>query len=61
MTKQGGSVKTWNIRWFTLSGYEMKYYHEPTDTKPLGVLDLTSYKALEEDPSTQVGRPFAFG
>jgi len=59
MTKQGGSVKTWNIRWFTLAGYELKYFREPTDTKPLGVLDLTSYKAFEEDAS-YAGRPFCF-
>ena len=38
----------------------MSYYNEPTDTKPLGVLDLTSYKGLEED-ARHTERPFAFG
>ena len=60
MTKRGGSVKTWNIRWFILSGYTMNYYSEPTDTKPLGSLDLTSYKELEED-ALHTERPHSFG
>lgn len=60
MTKRGGSVKTWHIRWFLLRGYELAYYNEPTEMHPLGILDLTSYKSLEEDAS-HVGRPRAFG
>nr|XP_039258183.1 rho guanine nucleotide exchange factor 4-like [Styela clava] len=60
MTKRGGSVKSWYIRWFLLRGYKLAYYNEPTDLHPIGVLDLTSYKSLEPDAS-HVGRPYAFG
>ena len=60
MTKRGGSVKSWYIRWFVLRGYKLAYYNEPTDIRPLGVLDLTSYKSIEPDVSEHAGRPFAF-
>jgi len=61
MTKRGNPVKPWAIRWFILSGYSMAFYNEPTDIKPLGTLDLTSYKALEEDVSQLTERPHSFG
>nr|XP_026691200.1 rho guanine nucleotide exchange factor 4-like isoform X1 [Ciona intestinalis] len=59
MTKRGGSVKSWNIRWFTLSGYQLCYYNEPADRHPLKILDLTSYVSMQAD-ADHVGRPHAF-
>ncbi|CAK8692472.1 unnamed protein product [Clavelina lepadiformis] len=60
MVKRGGGpLKSWKIRWFTLSGYKLSYYEEPTKVKPLGTLDLTAYKALEETV-TGIGRPYTF-
>lgn len=59
LTKRGGNVKTWKIRWFTLRGYELKYYDEPSNDRPLYTLDLKHCKSVVEDSS--VGKPHCFG
>lgn len=59
MTKRGGNVKSWKIRWFTLKGNELKYYDEPANEKPLSTLDLKQCKYLVEDGS--LGKPHCFG
>merc|ERR1712136_78706 len=42
LTKRGGNIKSWKIRYFTLRGYELKYYDEPVATKCISSLDLSS-------------------
>ncbi|XP_039253602.2 phosphatidylinositol 3,4,5-trisphosphate-dependent Rac exchanger 2 protein-like [Styela clava] len=59
MTKRGGNVKSWKIRWFTLKGNELKYFDEPANEKPLNTLDLKLCRHLVEDGT--LGKPHCFG
>uniref|UniRef100_H2Y7N5 PH domain-containing protein n=1 Tax=Ciona savignyi TaxID=51511 RepID=H2Y7N5_CIOSA len=58
LTKRGGSVKSWKIRWFTLRGYELKYFDEPVDEKALTTLDLRFCRSVVDDQET---KPNCFG
>eukprot|EP00039_Didymoeca_costata_P031077 m.33019 g.33019 ORF g.33019 m.33019 type:complete len:612 (+) comp8478_c1_seq1:348-2183(+) len=40
LTKQGGNYKSWKKRWFSVRGYQMLYFKEKGDEKPLGVITL---------------------
>ncbi|EGD73525.1 hypothetical protein PTSG_05229 [Salpingoeca rosetta] len=40
LTKQGGRVKSWKKRWFTLRGVQLLYFKDPSDFKPLGAITL---------------------
>merc|ERR1712135_268683 len=59
LTKRGGNIKSWKIRYFTLRGYELKYYDEPVATKCISSLDLSSCTKVFQD-STQ-NKPYCFG
>ncbi|XP_003225800.1 dual adapter for phosphotyrosine and 3-phosphotyrosine and 3-phosphoinositide [Anolis carolinensis] len=51
LTKQGGIVKNWKTRWFTLHRNELKYYKDQTSTEPIRALDLTECSAVQFDYS----------
>ncbi|XP_078481293.1 phosphatidylinositol 3,4,5-trisphosphate-dependent Rac exchanger 2 protein isoform X1 [Ciona intestinalis] len=59
LTKRGGSVKSWKIRWFTLRGYELKYFDEPVDERALTTLDLRHCKSVLENDLP--AKPHCFG
>jgi dual adaptor for phosphotyrosine/3-phosphotyrosine/3-phosphoinositide len=40
LTKQGGTVKSWKLRWFTLLKTELKYFKDKNDREPIRTLDL---------------------
>eukprot|EP01103_Thecamoeba_quadrilineata_P000657 TRINITY_DN10569_c0_g1_i1.p1 TRINITY_DN10569_c0_g1~~TRINITY_DN10569_c0_g1_i1.p1 ORF type:complete len:460 (+),score=82.51 TRINITY_DN10569_c0_g1_i1:87-1466(+) len=41
LSKQGNSYKSWKRRYFILSTTELAYYKQPSDSTPLGKLDLS--------------------
>ncbi|XP_048364756.1 dual adapter for phosphotyrosine and 3-phosphotyrosine and 3-phosphoinositide [Sphaerodactylus townsendi] len=51
LTKQGGIVKNWKTRWFTLHRNELKYYKDQMSTEPIRTLDLTECTAVQFDYS----------
>lgn len=38
--KQGGSVKNWKKRWFSLKELSLYYFKSPQDSYPLGLIPL---------------------
>eukprot|EP00041_Stephanoeca_diplocostata_P011539 m.190993 g.190993 ORF g.190993 m.190993 type:complete len:538 (+) comp18581_c0_seq2:338-1951(+) len=46
LTKQGAKHKSWKRRWFSVRGYQMLYFKDPTDDKALGAITLA-------DPSSK--------
>ena len=54
------SKKKWSVRWFTLIGYELKFYKEAVDQDALEIIDLTTYSKIFSTYSA-IGRPYAFG
>lgn len=51
LTKQGGLVKNWKTRWFSLLQNELKYYKHNTDKEPIRNLDLNDCSCCEHDAS----------
>lgn len=49
MTKQGGKIKTWKKRWFTIVGQTVSYYDKP-GKKLMGTLDLALATGVESAP-----------
>lgn len=49
MTKQGGKIKTWKKRWFTIVGKTVSYYDKP-GKKLMGQLDLNQATGVEMAP-----------
>ncbi|XP_051821201.1 dual adapter for phosphotyrosine and 3-phosphotyrosine and 3-phosphoinositide [Antechinus flavipes] len=49
LTKQGGLVKTWKTRWFTLQRNELKYFKDQMTPEPIRTLDLTECSAVQFD------------
>ncbi|XP_020843940.1 dual adapter for phosphotyrosine and 3-phosphotyrosine and 3-phosphoinositide isoform X1 [Phascolarctos cinereus] len=49
LTKQGGLVKTWKTRWFTLHRNELKYFKDQMTPEPIRTLDLTECSAVQFD------------
>ncbi|ELU03448.1 hypothetical protein CAPTEDRAFT_87393, partial [Capitella teleta] len=48
LRKQGGVVKSWHRRWFTLKGDTLYYYSSEDESKsPLGSIFLPSNKVFE--------------
>jgi len=50
MTKQGGSYKNWNKRYFILKDAALFYYKTPKDTTFTGRIDLESNSVVKEEP-----------
>lgn len=50
MTKQGGSYKNWNKRYFILKDRFLYYYKTPKDTVFTGKIDLESNSVVKEEP-----------
>lgn len=50
MTKQGGSYKNWNKRYFILKDRALYYYKTPKDTVFTGRIDLEARSAVKEEP-----------
>ena len=57
LTKQGGVVKNWKRRWFSLQGKKLRYF-EKQGKKELGLIDLE--KASEISLAPECKKPFAF-
>eukprot|EP00160_Parvularia_atlantis_P000154 Unigene10125_Nuclearia_a/m.30915 Unigene10125_Nuclearia_a/g.30915 ORF Unigene10125_Nuclearia_a/g.30915 Unigene10125_Nuclearia_a/m.30915 type:complete len:760 (+) Unigene10125_Nuclearia_a:16-2295(+) len=55
--KQGGNVRTWKRRWFTLSRLCLYYFKAPEDAKALGMVLLPSYSIM---PAKEIKRAHAF-
>ncbi|XP_043917141.1 dual adapter for phosphotyrosine and 3-phosphotyrosine and 3-phosphoinositide [Protopterus annectens] len=53
LTKQGGRVKTWKTRWFTLHRNELKYYKDKSATEPIRTLYLTECTGVQFDYSQE--------
>lgn len=53
LTKQGGLVKTWKTRWFTLHRNELKYFKDQMSPEPIRILDLTECSAVQFDYSQE--------
>lgn len=49
LTKQGGAIKTWKRRWFTLSGAILSYA-EKQGKKPKGSIELSSTAVIDHAP-----------
>jgi len=41
LTKEGGSIKTWKRRWFTLKNYVLSYYKSQGDPEPKGKIEVS--------------------
>jgi len=50
MTKQGGSYKNWNKRYFILKDGALYYFKTPKDTTFTGRIDLESNSVTKEEP-----------
>ncbi|EGD75102.1 hypothetical protein PTSG_06757 [Salpingoeca rosetta] len=44
LMKEGGSHKSWKLRWFVLADSELVYFKSASSETPLGLLDLADYK-----------------
>ncbi|XP_004643761.1 dual adapter for phosphotyrosine and 3-phosphotyrosine and 3-phosphoinositide isoform X1 [Octodon degus] len=53
LMKQGGLVKTWKTRWFTLHRNELKYFKDQMSPEPIRILDLTECSAVQFDYSQE--------
>uniref|UniRef100_A0A5F9CXC0 Dual adapter for phosphotyrosine and 3-phosphotyrosine and 3-phosphoinositide n=1 Tax=Oryctolagus cuniculus TaxID=9986 RepID=A0A5F9CXC0_RABIT len=53
LTKQGGLVKTWKTRWFTLHRNELKYFKDQMSSDPIRILDLKECSAVQFDYSQE--------
>ncbi|CAG8631811.1 23756_t:CDS:2 [Cetraspora pellucida] len=53
LTKLGGNAlrKTWKRRWFVLRGNSLYYYRQKNNSEPAGVLNLSTYNSVSQDPS----------
>ena len=40
LTKQGGNIKSWKLRWFVIVRYEMSYFEDRASDRPIRVLNL---------------------
>jgi dual adaptor for phosphotyrosine/3-phosphotyrosine/3-phosphoinositide len=58
LTKRGGLIKNWKLRYFVLKKNELRYYRQRTDTKPLRVIDLQGCTECAADACD--GRPNGF-
>lgn len=50
--------KTWRKRYFVLKDNELRYYKQPSDVKPAGVIELKHYRKVSKHPVKQ--SPYAF-
>ncbi|KAI7874145.1 hypothetical protein K492DRAFT_211743 [Lichtheimia hyalospora FSU 10163] len=50
--------KTWRRRYFVLKDNELRYYKQPNDVKPAGVIELKHYRKVIKHPVKQ--SPYAF-
>jgi len=53
MTKQGGSVKSWNKRYFVLKDKALYYFKGTKDTSFTGKIDLESTSSVKADPEVK--------
>ncbi|KAM9477827.1 dual adapter for phosphotyrosine and 3-phosphotyrosine and 3-phosphoinositide isoform 2-T2 [Clarias gariepinus] len=53
LVKQGGIVKNWKQRWFTLNRNELKYFKDKMFPEPIRTLDLTECSAVQFDYSQE--------
>ncbi|XP_076830705.1 dual adapter for phosphotyrosine and 3-phosphotyrosine and 3-phosphoinositide [Brachyhypopomus gauderio] len=49
LVKQGGIIKNWKQRWFTLNKNELKYFKDKMFADPIRTLDLTACSAVQFD------------
>lgn len=59
LTKQGGSIKTWNRRYFILKGSHIYYYKTPRDQVFTGRIDLEPGSTVKEEPGRKKPNLFA--
>ncbi|XP_026789988.1 dual adapter for phosphotyrosine and 3-phosphotyrosine and 3-phosphoinositide isoform X2 [Pangasianodon hypophthalmus] len=53
LVKQGGIIKNWKQRWFTLNRNELKYFKDKMFSEPIRTLDLTACSAVQFDYSQE--------
>ncbi|XP_066576716.1 dual adapter for phosphotyrosine and 3-phosphotyrosine and 3-phosphoinositide [Amia ocellicauda] len=51
LVKQGGIIKNWKTRWFTLNRNELKYFKDKMFEEPIRTLDLKECSAVQFDYS----------
>ncbi|XP_077999399.1 dual adapter for phosphotyrosine and 3-phosphotyrosine and 3-phosphoinositide-like [Glandiceps talaboti] len=49
LTKEGGIVKSWKLRWFVLCKNELKYFKTREETTPIRTLDLRECQGVDWD------------
>jgi len=59
LTKQGGSIKTWNKRYFILKDTTLYYYKTNKDTVFTGKFELEPGSTVKEEPSKKKQNMFA--
>eukprot|EP00056_Hartaetosiga_gracilis_P008750 m.125893 g.125893 ORF g.125893 m.125893 type:complete len:453 (-) comp12986_c0_seq3:1771-3129(-) len=42
LTKQGGRVRSWKKRWFSIKGAQLVYFKYPSDSEPQGAINLAT-------------------
>jgi dual adaptor for phosphotyrosine/3-phosphotyrosine/3-phosphoinositide len=58
LTKRGGMIKSWKLRWFVLKKFELGYYAQRGDVTPIRKLDLRECTLCGQD--TSQGHDFCF-
>ncbi len=60
LKKQGGVVKSWHRRWFTIKGDQIYYYTNDDENKLLGTIFLPGNKVVEYPLNPQEPDKFVF-
>lgn len=58
LTKLGGCVKNWKLRWFVLKRSELAYFKHKNDKAPIRTLDLSECSDCQRDHN--LGKPYCF-
>jgi PH domain len=60
LVKQGGVWKTWHRRYFALFSHTLRYFKHKGDVVPAGEVPLIAGAIVQEEASTEPGKPYMF-
>ena len=60
LRKEGGLIKSWHLRWFTLKGDQLYYFAKDDDSKPLGSIFLPGNRVVEQPFNAAEPEKFMF-
>eukprot|EP00301_Raphidiophrys_heterophryoidea_P011632 c1778_g1_i1.p1 GENE.c1778_g1_i1~~c1778_g1_i1.p1 ORF type:complete len:358 (+),score=79.13 c1778_g1_i1:67-1140(+) len=49
LRKQSQAMKIWQPRWFVLTKYNLKYYHNPQEARASGLMAIENVEVMRED------------